>query len=134
MAVQLEPLARIIKRVRADRDDSDVAYFHSLLYLGEAVIKTATLALVAAVDNTEERYRLRHRLVRADSLGEWTDVLAELAHGPASSSLRGHARDSQRALTQRVGKVRVGRLTPSFALTKLSTRLAGRHCQRAWPV
>jgi hypothetical protein len=74
-----------------------------LLYAGEAILKTVVLGLVAAVENQEQQYRQAHRLVRADGLGDWVDVLSEVTQGPASASLAAGARAEQKALTQRIG-------------------------------
>ena len=66
-----QPLGRMWLRVENAREDSDSAFFMELMYLGEMLTKTVVAAMVAAVEdsNNRHRYRLLHRLVRADGLG-----------------------------------------------------------------
>jgi hypothetical protein len=95
----------MVQAVEASRGDSDVSLFMELLYFGEMLIKTVTAGLVASImdDRDRHRYRQLHRLVRADSLGEWTSVIDEVLVGPASQFLASAARDVQRELTERLG-------------------------------
>ena len=99
------PMQRIWERVDIARQDSDTALFLHLLYAGEMLTKLVTAGLVAAIgdDRERHRYRLLHRLARADGLGEWTQVLDDLLTGPASQYLIAEAREDQRELTQRFG-------------------------------
>lgn len=93
------------ERIEIAREDSDVALFHDLLYMGEMVTKVVTAGLVAALadDRDRHRYRQLHRLVRADSLGEWTGVMDEVLTGPASQFLLTEALQEAKELTQKVG-------------------------------
>ena len=97
------PVDRMRERVRIDREDSDVAAFFSLLYFGEFVTKLVVLGLVSALpdDRDRTRYARSHRLVRADSIGDWVTVADDVLVGPASVHLSAAARDDQHALTQR---------------------------------
>ena len=99
-----EPIARLHQRIEIEREDSDASLFHALLYAGEALLKTVVLGFVAAIENHEQQYRQAHRLVRADGLGDWIEVLNEATQGPASASLGREARIEQKAATQRVGQ------------------------------
>lgn len=97
-------LTDIDRRKEAGRNDSDVTYFHELLNLGEFYLKLTTLGLVAGIqsDLDRNRYRQLYRLVRANGLGEWVEVLRETLTGPASQSLDSAAHREQRELTERV--------------------------------
>lgn len=99
------PVQRMRERASLARDDSDTAYFFELLYLGELVIKMLTLEAHAALHEERERHRysLEHRLVRAESIGEWASALDDTLTGPASQHFVPGARDSRSALTQNFG-------------------------------
>jgi hypothetical protein len=100
----MKPIADLWTRVEVAKQDSDTATFMSLLYLGEALLKTVTAATIASLDEDADRhrYRLVHRLVRADGIGEWLSALEDALKGPASQKLSAGARESQRELTERV--------------------------------
>lgn len=99
------PVSRMLERARVAREDSDSAYYLELLYIGEVVIKTLVLEALAGLheDKDGHKYALTHRLVRADGIGEWADVLDAALTGPASPHLAVAARDSQQALTMNFG-------------------------------
>jgi hypothetical protein len=62
---------------RAEKTREDGAIdFDELLYVGEAIYKTYVAGTVATVDDdpNRHRYKLIHRIVRADSLGDWDDI------------------------------------------------------------
>lgn len=69
--------------------------------MGELVLKLQVVELLAflATERDRHRYALEYRLVRADSLGEWSKVLDEILQGPASQHLLVSARDSHRSAT-----------------------------------
>ena len=98
-------MTRMLDRARLAHDESDTAYFFDLLYLGELTLKFLVAELVAGVNDDRERrrYGLEYRLLRADGIGEWTDVLDEVLVGPTSQHLVESARESQRALSIGVG-------------------------------
>ncbi len=95
------PVDRMRDRADLARDESDTAYFFDLLYLGEMTIKLLVVELLAAMqqDRERQRYSLEYRLVRADGLGEWAEVLDQALTGPASHHLVAEGRESQRTLT-----------------------------------
>lgn len=98
------PLDRMWERVRVERDESDVALFNALLYLGELVVKFVVVGLVAAMEDTSgDKYRQCYRLVRANGLGDWTQVLDDVLTGPASQRLVAEAQTERQELTQRHG-------------------------------
>jgi tetratricopeptide (TPR) repeat protein len=92
------PVARMLERAALAREDSDAAYFHDLLLLGELTIKVLVLEVLAGIEEDREgtRYSLEYRIVRADSIGVWADVLDDALAGPAVTA----ARESRRALTE----------------------------------
>ena len=98
----------LIKQVlnRADKargESDDFTYFNFLLYAGEALVKTMTLGIVAAImdDSDRNRYRLEHKLVRSNGLGDWSGVLDDALIGPASQYLIQEARTEQTELIKR---------------------------------
>ncbi len=99
----LVPIRRMWERVEIARQDSDTALFMHLMYAAEQLMKVTCTGLVALLcdDVDRHRYRLSHRLVRADGLGEWYSVLDEILNGPASQCLPDEAKTEQRELTQK---------------------------------
>ena len=59
--------------------------------------------MVASVDDDRDRHRYQqlHKLVRADSIGEWASVLDDVSTGPASQFLLESAREEQRELSSK---------------------------------
>jgi hypothetical protein len=98
-------LDKIRVRVSLDRQEGDIAYFNALTLQLEYVTKLVTAVLVACVVDEPERqrYSAEHALVRANSLGDWTDVLSSLLTGPTSQYFRQEATGIARQLTERVG-------------------------------
>ena len=105
MTQEFLPIARMRERARLALDDSDTSYFYNLLYLGEMAIKVLVAELLAALQDDREhhRYALEFRLLRADGLGEWSEVLDEALTGPASQHLLPEGRNSQQAMTATFG-------------------------------
>jgi hypothetical protein len=70
-------LERMIRRIDVARTDSETALFYGLMIAGELVLKLVVAGLTAAVtdDRDRNRYRIEHRLVRADGLGEWPGAI-----------------------------------------------------------
>lgn len=103
--VTFVPVTRMLDRARLARDESDTAYFFDLLYLGEMTLKFLVAELTSGVedDRARHRYALEYRLLRADGIGEWTEVLDEVLIGPTSQHLVFSVRDSQRALSMTIG-------------------------------
>src|SRR5579875_1154434 len=102
----LLPIELVKARVEDGRKQSTTDLFNALLYLAEAFLKTYTAAIVAGLPDepNRHRYRLCHKLVRAASIGEWDEVLADVSTGPASQHLLPGARLLQKELTERVGR------------------------------
>ncbi len=100
----LVPLQRSLERIERARGDSDVALFYELLFAGEFIIKLTAAALVAGVqdDRDGHRYRVQHKLVRADGIGEWAQAIDDLLAGPSSQFLVQDAKDDRRVLTERL--------------------------------
>ena len=69
-------------------------------------MKLTVAGLVAAIQDDREghRYRLESRLVRANSLGEWDEVLDDVLTGPSAQFLDHGSQTTTQALTQRVGE------------------------------
>ena len=99
----LIPIRRMWETVEIARQDSDTALFFHLMYAAEQLVKLTCTGLIAALcdDVDRHRYRLSHRLVRADGIGDWYAVLDEILNGPASQCLPSEAKTEQRELTQK---------------------------------
>jgi tetratricopeptide (TPR) repeat protein len=102
----LHPLKLSLERISRAKSDSDTTLFFELLYLGEFVLKLLAAGLIAGVedDRDSHRYRLMHRLIRSDGIGDWTQALDDVLNGPASQVLVTQAKDDRRAITERVAK------------------------------
>ena len=96
-------IAHLLERVETDKDESDFAYFFALLLASEAIAKVIVLGLLAALDDDTEsnRYRVAHRLVRANGLGDWSDALQDVLSGPASQFLIHDAHRDRNQLTRK---------------------------------
>ncbi len=96
-------IEQVLERAERAKSDSDFTYFFSLLLAAEALAKTITLGIVAAIadDKERNRYRLEHQLVRSDGLGDWGRTIEDALTGPASQFLLTDAREEQTELTQR---------------------------------
>ena len=92
-----------LKRVQTSKEDSDSAYFFSLLCIGEALIKMMVLGILSAItdDKKRNRYRLESELVRKNGLGDWSKVLDDALKGPASQYLLEEAGKEQKEFTHR---------------------------------
>ena len=95
---------RIDNRIVRDREEGDYAYFHALSLKLEYVTKLVTAGVVACIgdDADRNRYSLEHKLVRANSVGDWVENLNSALVGPPSGSLDSNARNLARDLTERV--------------------------------
>lgn len=94
------PMSRMKHCVSLAKDDSASAAFNDLMAAGEQLLKSVTLGMVAALEDDRQRHKYRqvHRLVRANGLGEWSDVLADVLTGPASAYLRREAHQEKAEL------------------------------------
>ena len=98
-------LDKIDARVALDKEDGDIAYFHARQLQLEYITKLVTAGVLACVadDAERQRYSLEHRLVRADSIGDWVDVLNAALTGPPAQCFFPQAAGVSRQLTERVG-------------------------------
>lgn len=99
----LHVFRRAIEQLEISKSDGDSAYFTQLLYFGEFLSKMTTAALCAGIsdDSDRHRYALLHRLVRADSIGGWAQVVDEIAAGPTSRLLRAELQEEKTQLNTR---------------------------------
>jgi hypothetical protein len=86
------PIDRMIERVIRGKKESDTTYGNELLLLGEFVTKLLSVGLVAGIreEESEIRYRLMYRLVRASGLGDWATVIREISSGRLGPVLSSH--------------------------------------------
>lgn len=99
-----KPLDKMRQRVEAAGGESDLTLFYDLICYGEMVVKCVVAGLTAAIadDPDRHRYRIVHRLVRADGIGEWCQVLADIATGTARQHLVPEAFPDITELTQKL--------------------------------
>ncbi|MGW3249340.1 NB-ARC domain-containing protein [Streptomyces fungicidicus] len=95
-------LDRMWQRVEQSKLDSDIAYFHDLMLLGELAVKLMTVATLACVesDRDRQRYKIEYQLSRADGIGEWSRAFSEVLVGPASAFIATEARPIVREFTE----------------------------------
>lgn len=101
----LSPLVdHIDDRVALDKDEGDIAYFNALSLKLEYITKVVTAGVIACIgdDADRHRYSLEHRLVRANAIGDWADVLNTALTGPAAQFFDPDARPITRDLTERI--------------------------------
>jgi len=95
-------IEHVLQRAENAKSESDYTHFSALLLVAEALAKTMTLGMVASIldDKDRHRYRLEHKLVRADGLGDWERIIEDAVTGPASQYLCTEAYVEQRELMQ----------------------------------
>lgn len=95
-------LERMWIRVEQSKSDSDTAYFHDLMLLGELTIKLLVAASLASVENDRDRqrYKIEYQLARADGIGEWARGFSEVLTGPANAYIISDARGLIREFTE----------------------------------
>ena len=83
------PLKRMWDSVENAKQDSDTAYFMSLMNYGEMLVKIYASGLIAGVKNDKQRlkYRLEYEIVRASGLGKWVESINEVLIGPTAELL-----------------------------------------------
>lgn len=82
-------IEQIQSRIESAKNDSDFTYFYALLLEGEALLKTTVLGFIACLVNDPDRhrYRLEHKILRADQFNPWASALEDALSGPASQFL-----------------------------------------------
>ena len=95
---------KINDRIAHDREESDYAYFCALALKLEYLTKIVTSAIIACIGNDTDRHRysLEHKLVRADSIGTWVQVLEMALIGPPAQLLITGSQKLTRDLTKKV--------------------------------
>jgi tetratricopeptide (TPR) repeat protein len=102
----MRAIEKMLERVKTAKDISETDHFLALLYLGEVLTKVVVSGLVASLldDRERHRYRQLHKLVRADGLGTWVEVLDEIITGPTSHHLAPGAKKYQAEISQKFAK------------------------------
>ena len=85
------------------KEDSDFAYFFSLLIAGEVITKFVALITASALMPSKDRhqYRILHGLVRANGVGDWSQSIDDMLAGPASQFLSNEFREYQTEITKK---------------------------------
>ncbi len=96
---------RIDQRIQDESLEGDQAHFNALMLKFEYLTKIVVSAIVSCIADgiDRHRYTLEHRLVRANSLGEWMAVLDDALVGPPAQSFLPDAHSLRRDLLERVG-------------------------------
>ena len=96
------PIENMNQRIALDRSDSDYALFVALMLKGELIAKLAVAGLVASLRDDVERSRYNQvsRLVRANGIGEWAEVLDLVLFGPSYELLPRETRTAHTQLTK----------------------------------
>lgn len=83
-------LEKIWDRINLDKQDSELSYFNSLMYLGEVITKTTCLFMLSGLSETQKNYKYNqlYKLVRANGIGDWSSSLDELLTGPSSQEIK----------------------------------------------
>jgi hypothetical protein len=91
-------------RLVLDKQEGDIAYFHTLTLKLEYLTKLVTLGVMACLgdDADRNRYSLEYGLVRADSLGDWVAIFNSALTGPSAQFFLQSATHISRDLTERV--------------------------------
>lgn len=94
---------KIIEKLDISKNDSDFAYFFSLLVAGEALTKIITLTGVSAltIDKDRHQYRILHGLVRSSGIGDWSKAIDDILVGTASQYLIPEFRIYQTEMTKK---------------------------------
>ena len=100
----LKPVERMWDICENSKLDSDIAYFHRLMLLGEMVAKITVASLIACIrdDKERSRYSVLYELVRASSLGGWSQALDSVLALPGHQYVHG-ALSHRKQLQERVG-------------------------------
>ena len=95
----------IDKRIALDWENSDSACFFALSLKLEYMTKIVTTGVLACVGDDIERHRysIEHRLIRANSIGDWVNALNDLLVGQAAQFFDQNAKDVVKELTDRAG-------------------------------
>ena len=89
----LIPIQKLNERVEIAKQDSDTGLFMSLMYSGEQLLKLITSAMISGIDDEKassenNQYSHNYKLVHADSIGIWSQVLENILTGPSYHFLR----------------------------------------------
>lgn len=92
------PLKKAKERVDIVRDDSDTTLFMNLMYSGEQLLKLITCAMISGIEDSKgnkdnDQYSQNYKLVHADSIGYWSQVLENVITGPGFHFLRPEFKD-----------------------------------------
>ena len=102
----LVPVSRMMERVELAKADSNSAYFQTLLYANEFLVKWCAVFFVSSIadDKERNRYRSEHMLVHADGIGDWVSEVMKIFSGPAFSALDDKARPYVKEFTEKIKK------------------------------
>ena len=87
--MDFKPINNIQNRLEASKEESDISYFYDLIGYAEMVVKFTALFLVSNIEEDVDRtrYRYEYRLVRADGIGDFSQVITEIITSGAADHL-----------------------------------------------
>ena len=87
--MNFKPINNMQSRLEASRDESDISFFYDLIGYAEMVVKFTALFLVSNIEDDVDRtrYRYEYRLVRADGIGDFSQVITEIITSSAADYL-----------------------------------------------
>lgn len=96
----------IWERIELDKQDSELSYFNSLMYLGEVVTKTTCLFMLSGLSESQKNYKYTqlYKLVRANGIGDWSSSLDELLTGPSSQEIKIEYKTFSKELNDKTSK------------------------------
>ena len=94
----------IDERIDRDKEEGDQVFFFALMLKLELIIKLVTASIISCLrdDVDRHRYSLERKLIRSNSLGDWTKVLDQATKGPPAQVLLHEARYLTKNITERV--------------------------------
>jgi len=100
------PMTKMWERIEIARTDSASSMFMALMYAWEMLFKCLVVGMVSAIEDDKQRnqYNFLYRLVRADGLGEWCEILDEILTGPTAQYLIVSNATLSEQLITRVGR------------------------------
>lgn len=95
LTIDFLPLNQMLLRANSSMEESNISYFYDLMTIGEMVTKFITLFFLANIEDDVDRtrYRYEYRIVRADGIGEYADIINDIATGSAADYLPRCVRD-----------------------------------------
>ena len=92
-------------RVEREKETGDFTYFNSLGLQMEYLTKIVIISVISLIVDEPDRHRysLEHKIIHANSIGIWVDILNTALTGPPAQFFIPSSNNIARELTERVG-------------------------------